>query len=115
MEDLIEAYITKQPLEVQAILRRVRQLVLEVDPDLTQTISYMMPTFKKNGKSVFHFAAQKNHLGIYPTPSPIEHFAARLERYKTSKGAIQMPWSQPLDEELIQDLVRFKLKEVENG
>ena len=115
MEDLIGAYIEKAPLEVQGVLRRVRQLVLEVDPDLTQTISYMMPTFKKNGKSVFHFAAQKNHLGIYPTPSPIEHFAVRLEGYKTSKGAIQMPWSQPLDEDLIQDLVRFKLKEVENG
>lgn len=115
MEDLIEAYITKQPLEVQAILRRVRQLVLEVDPDLTQTFSYMMPTFKKNGQPILYFAAQKKHLGIYPTSSPLPHFAERLKGYKTSKGAIQMPWSQPLDEELIQDLVRFKLKEVENG
>ena len=114
MEDLIEAYITKQPEEVQAILRRVRQLVLEVDPDLTETISYMMPTFKKHGQPILYFAAQKNHLGIYPTSSPMSHFATRLEGYKTSKGAIQMPWSQPLDEELIQDLVRFKLKEAEN-
>ena len=115
MEDLIGAYINKAPLDVQDILRRIRQLVLEVDPELTQTLSYQMPTFKKHGKAVFHFAAQKNHLGIYPTTSAIEHFAARLGGYKTSKGAIQMPWSQPLDEELIQDLVRFKLKEQENG
>ncbi len=114
MPDVIEAYITKQSLEVQEILRRVKQLVLEVDPELTQTLSYQMPTFKKNGKPVIHFAAQKNHLGVYPTPSAIEHFAARLQGYKTSKGAIQIPWSQPLDEELIQDLVRFKLNEVEN-
>ncbi len=32
MEDLIDTYISKAPLEFQAILRRVRQLVLEVDP-----------------------------------------------------------------------------------
>lgn len=114
MPDVIEAYITKQSLEVQEILRRVKQLVLEVDPELTQTLSYQMPTFKKNGKPVFHFAAQKNHLGVYPTPSAIEHFAARLQGYKTSKGAIQIPWSQPLDEKLIKDLVLFKLNEVEN-
>jgi len=115
MADVIETYITNAPFEVQDILRRVRQLVLEVDPDLTQTISYMMPTFKKHGKPVLYFAAQKNHLGIYPTPSAIEHFAARLGGYKTSKGAIQMPWSQPLDEELIQDLVRFKLDELKKS
>ena len=114
MPDVIEAYITKQSLEVQEILRRVKQLVLEVDPELTQTLSYQMPTFKKNGKPVIHFAAQKNHLGVYPTPSAIEHFAARLQGYKTSKGAIQIPWSQPLDEKLIKDLVLFKLNEVEN-
>ena len=114
MEDLIEAYISRALLEVQPILRRIRQLVLEVDPELTQTLSYQMPTFKKHGKAVFHFAAQKNHIGLYPTPPAIEHFAARLEGYKTSKGAIQIPYSMPLDEELIQDLVRFNLKELEN-
>jgi uncharacterized protein YdhG (YjbR/CyaY superfamily) len=114
MEDVIETYITKAPLEVQDILRRMRQLVLEVDPELTQTLSYQMPTFKKLGKAVFHFAAQKNHLGIYPTPPAIEHFAARLENYQTSKGAIQIPYSMPLDEELIQDMVRFNLEQLEN-
>ena len=36
MEDLIGAYIEKAPLEVQGVLRRVRQLVLEVDPALTE-------------------------------------------------------------------------------
>jgi hypothetical protein len=35
MEDLTEAYITKVPLQVQGVLCRVRQLVLEVDPQLT--------------------------------------------------------------------------------
>jgi len=113
MEDLIEGYIRKAPLEVQAILRRVRELVLEVDPELTQTLSYQMPTFKKNGKPIFHYAAQKSHLGIYPTPSAIEHFKARLEGYQTSKGTIQIPYSEQLDEKLIQDLVSFKLKEVD--
>ena len=114
MEDLIETYINNTPEQIQPLLRRVRQIVLEIDPGLTQTLSYQMPTFKKNGKAVFHFAAQKNHLGIYPMPSAIEHFADRLAGYKTSKGAIQIPYSMPLDEELIRDLVRTNLQDLEN-
>lgn len=109
MENLIDGYIDKAPRDVQGLLKRVREVVLEVDPELSQTLSYQMPAFKKNGKAIFYFAAQKNHLGIYPTPAAIEHFKARLEGYKTSKGAIQIPYTMPLDENLIRDLVRFNL------
>ena len=114
MEDLTEAYTTKAPVEVQSVLRPVRQLVLEVDPELTQTLSYQMPTFKKHGKAVFHCAAQKKHLVIYPTQAAIEHFGARFEGYRTSKSAIQIPYSMPLIEELIKDLARFNLDSLEN-
>jgi len=53
-------------------------MVLEVDPDLTQTLSYQMPTFKKHGKTIIHFAAQKNYLGGCHTPSAIERETRRL-------------------------------------
>lgn len=115
MEDAIEIYILKAPAEVQPILRRVRRLVEEVDPQLSPTLSYQIPTFKKNGKAVFHFAAQKNHLGVYPTPLAIEYFRARLAGYKISKGAIQIPYSLPLDENLIRDLVRFNVAQLNKG
>ena len=88
MKDIIKTYIAKAALEVQEILRRVGELVLEVDPGLTQTLSYQMPTFKKHGKAFFHFVAHKNHPGIYSTPPTIAQFVARLASYKTSKGAI---------------------------
>ena len=88
MKDVIKTYIVKAALEVQDILHRVGELVLEVDPELTQTLSYQMPTFKKHGKPILYFAAHKNHPGIYPTPPTIAQFVARLAGYKTSKGAI---------------------------
>jgi uncharacterized protein YdhG (YjbR/CyaY superfamily) len=40
----------------------------------------------------YRFAAQKNHLGIYPGAEAMEHSAPRLTGYKTSKGAIQIPY-----------------------
>ncbi len=47
-----------------------------------------MPTFYLNGNLV-HFAAAKQHLGFYPTPSAIQRFSKELRPFKTSKGAIQ--------------------------
>ena len=61
-------------------------------PDgVTEKISWQMPTFWKE-RNIIHFAAQKNHLGIYPGEKAMEHFTPQLAGYKTSKGAVQFPY-----------------------
>ena len=57
-------------------------------PEATEKISYRMPTFYLNGNLV-HFAAFKNHIGFYPTPSAIEQFKKQLAVYKQGKGSVQ--------------------------
>jgi uncharacterized protein YdhG (YjbR/CyaY superfamily) len=69
-----------------------------------------MPAYKQNG-IVVYFAANKNHIGFYPTPSGVTAFESQLSNYKYSKGAIQFPIDQPLPKELIQDIVRFRIAE----
>ncbi len=56
-----------------------------------------------------HFAANRRHVGVYPGPEAIEHFADRLTEYRTSKGAIQIPYDRELDAELLADLVQFSI------
>ncbi|MDR1664933.1 MAG: DUF1801 domain-containing protein [Clostridiales bacterium] len=87
----IDGYISSQPANIQNILREVRQAIREVLPGAAEKISWQMPTFWK-GRNLIHFAAQKNHLGIYPGAAAMEHFAHRLTGYKTSKGAVQFPY-----------------------
>lgn len=110
MENKIDLFIQNYPEEVQVLLRKVQKIALGVDPDLEQTISYGIPTLKKNGKIVMHFAAQKAHLGLYPGSEAVAHFDERLKNYNTSKGTIQIPYIEPLDHQLIEDLVRFNLE-----
>lgn len=69
-----------------------------------------MPTFVFMGNLV-HFAAAKQHIGFYPTPSGITAFSEELVNYKTSKGAIQFPLNQPLPYELISKIVKFRVEE----
>lgn len=58
----------------------------------------MADAYILQGRNLIHFAAQKNHLGIYPGAAAMEHFAPRLTEYKTSKGAVQFPY-KPLGAE----------------
>ena len=86
-----DEYIMNQPAGIQVLLLNVRQAIRAALPDATEKISYQMPTFWQ-GRNLIHFAAQKNHLGIYPGTEAMEHFAPRLTEYKTSKVAIQFPY-----------------------
>jgi uncharacterized protein YdhG (YjbR/CyaY superfamily) len=107
----IDAYLANFPADVRQALHALRNAICESAPEATETISYQMPTFKLNGKNLVHFAAYKNHIGFYPTPSAIKHFADELTHYKTSKGAIQFPIDQPLPLDLIQRMVAFRVEE----
>jgi predicted N-acetyltransferase YhbS/uncharacterized protein YdhG (YjbR/CyaY superfamily) len=95
----IDEYIKAQPLYVQQFLRQVRGAIRAAAPGTTEKISWQMPTFWR-GKILIHFAAFKKHIGIYPGAEAMEHFAPRLYRYKTSKGAIQFPYQTFDDEQL---------------
>lgn len=106
----IDEYIAAFPKEVQGILKTLRWKVRKSAPKAQEAISYGIPTFKLNGNLV-HFAAFRNHIGFYPTPSAIVAFKKELSRYKTSKGAIQFPIDEPMPLPLIGRMVKFRVKE----
>ena len=66
----IDEYISKFPVE------KLRATIRETAPDAVEKISYQMPTFALGGNLV-HFAAYRNHIGFYPTPSGIENSVIR--------------------------------------
>ena len=64
----IDNYINTFNDESQHLLKQLRQQIRKAAPAATETICYGMPTFVLEGNLV-HFAAFKNHIGFYPTPS----------------------------------------------
>ncbi|MGA1050008.1 MAG: iron chaperone [Minisyncoccia bacterium] len=109
----IDEYHQNQSKSMQPQLELLRQIIKEVAPEAREIISYSMPAFKQNQVLVY-YALNKNHIGFYPTPSPILHFQKELKSYKTSKAAIQFPLDQPLPIDLIQKIVKFRIKEDKN-
>lgn len=105
----IEQYIESFDSEQQGILWEILRIIRHsAPPDSVETISYKMPTFRYNG-NLIHFALFKNHLGVYPGPDTIYHFASVLQIYKTSKGAIQFPLDKPLPKKLIEDILLYNV------
>jgi len=102
-----DEYIAGFPEEIQVLLQQIRQIIKAAVPQATEVISYSMPAFKTS-KVLVYFAAGKNHIGFYPTPSGIEAFKHEFEGYKWSKGAIQFPMGDPLPVDLITRIVRYR-------
>jgi len=109
----IDEYNAMFPTDVQKILENLRQVIRETAPTADETIDYGIPTFKLNGNLV-HFAAFKNHIGFYPTPSGIEAFKKELSHYKQSKGTVQFPLDKPIPFDLVKKIVEFRVKENES-
>jgi uncharacterized protein YdhG (YjbR/CyaY superfamily) len=106
----IDEYILHFSPQVQEILKTLRKVIKESAPDSEEKISYQMPTFVLHGNLV-HFAAHKNHIGFYPTPSGIDAFKNELSKYKGAKGSVQFPIDKPLPYELISAIVKFRVAE----
>nr|WP_211315950.1 DUF1801 domain-containing protein [Oceanobacillus chungangensis] len=105
-----DEYIRQFPPEVQEKLNTLRGIIKELVPEAQEKISYQMPTFALYG-NIIHFAAYKNHIGLYPGASGIAAFQKELVGYKTSKGTVQIPIGDPLPAELIRKIVKFKVEE----
>jgi uncharacterized protein YdhG (YjbR/CyaY superfamily) len=106
----IDEYITSFPEEIQKLLKQVRATIKEAAPGAGETINYGIPTFTLSGNLV-HFAAFKNHIGFYPTPSGIETFKKELSVYEGAKGSVKFPIDKPMPLELIGKIVKFRVKE----
>ena len=106
----IDEYINTFPEDVRTILNQLWQTIKESAPEAEETINYQIPTFTLHGNLV-HFAAFKDHIGFYPTPTGIEAFKKELAPYKGAKDSVQFPIDQPLPLPLIRKIVKFRVKE----
>ena len=103
----VDEYIAAQPEDIRELLTCVRAVIADAIPDAQEWFSYQMPTFRR-GHDLIHFAAMKNHLGIYPGPEAVAAFERELEerKLKHSKGAIRFPYGK-VDIELIRRIAEW--------
>ena len=103
-------YIEGYGGEIRGRMEKLRKLILSCSSEISEKISWAMPTFVLNGNLV-HFAAAKRHIGLYPGENGISHFEDKLADYRHSKGAVQFQNNEPMPYDLIREIVLFRISE----
>jgi uncharacterized protein YdhG (YjbR/CyaY superfamily) len=106
----VDGYIKEFPKEEQMMLNKMRSIIRKVAPKAEEVMSYNMPAYKYHGMLVY-FAANKNHIGLYPMPSAVIKFKKELSKYKTAKSTIQFPTGEKLPVSLITKIIKFRASE----
>ena len=89
-------------------------LILEQFPELESKIAWNVPTIHRKGKYVVGLAAYKNHLTFSPWSIFImEDFKPRLQNFVVKKNCFQIPDDWKIDGELVNELVRARLAELD--
>lgn len=107
----VDEYIAGFPHDVRETLEQIRTAIKKAAPDAKEAIKYRIPTFILN-ENLLHFAAFKNHVGFYPTPSAIEKFKDELSSYESARGSVRFPLDKPIPLSVIRKIVTFRVKEV---
>ena len=104
----VDEYILAQDEGIRDQLLSIRSVLKSELPDATEKISWSMPTYWK-GHNIIHFAAAKKHIGLYPGPEAVEHFAEKLDQAGCpySKGAIRIPCSVELPLSLVAEIAAW--------
>ena len=66
----VQQYLSSLPDDVRRVVEELRSVIQATAPDAEEVISYNMPAFKQKSILVY-YAAFKDHIGFFPTSSPI--------------------------------------------
>lgn len=109
----IDEYLAGIDPEFRAELERIRSMVTELVPSVEESMSYRMPTLKYKDRALVYFTASKKHMSLFPSSWAIDEFRDRLEDYKTTVHAIQFTLAKPLPTDLIENLVLFHARQID--
>lgn len=93
------------------ILQNIRQVVKGHAPEAEEIVTYGMPAYKMNRKTFIYFAAFKNHIGFYASPSGHSEYQKELSKYKQGKGSVQFSLDHAIPYKLIVRMVKFRVLE----
>lgn len=107
----IDEYIAAAPIQAQEKLHELRALLKEVAPNAKEAIKWGQPVMEEK-RILFAYSAHKSHFNFMPTRSTLDAFKEVLLDYTTGRDTIQLPYDQPLPEELIRKIATHRAWDV---
>ena len=109
----IDRYLAGLDEPKRSTLAALRRSILEVVPEAEQCISYGMPAFKVEGKTVAGFAAFKEHLSYLPhSGSVLPALGDDVARYEMTTGSLHFAIDKPLPKRLVRKLITTRMRQL---
>ena len=105
----IAEYIRAAPREAQPHLRRLYAILKSVAPEAEEAIKWGTPFFVEP-RFLFAFSAHKAHCNFTPTAAALDAFRKQLEKHKTTRNMLQIPYDKPVPEDLIRKIAQYRLR-----
>jgi uncharacterized protein YdhG (YjbR/CyaY superfamily) len=109
----IDRYLDGLEEPKRSTLDAVRRSILAVVPQAEQCISYGMPAFKVQGKTVAGLAAFRKHLSYLPhSGAVLPAVAEDVAKYEQTKGSLHFAIDKPLPKRLVKKLVTTRMQQL---
>ncbi|WP_243059952.1 DUF1801 domain-containing protein [Nocardioides sp. SR21] len=96
-----------------AYLAHVRDIVLGVEPEAEEGVSYGMPAWRLSGKPLLGLSEAKAHVGVYPfSPEVVSAVGDRLDGFTLTKGGVQCTPDAPVPDDVLTEMVRLRAAEI---
>ena len=111
----VDAYIEGLPPERGEAIAALRAFVHEVVPDVVETISYKLPTFKYKGNVLCWLASQKRHMAFYMEPELVEAHKAELAPLSLGKSCVRFRKLDALPLDVIRGMLLETVARIDAG
>jgi len=94
-------------------LEKLRQLSVEADPDLVETVHWNQPVYLKDGVRLWMLQSFKNHCSLRFPPHQFgpHRDEVKAAGYESGEGFIKLPYDRPLPADLCRTLIGYRLEE----
>ncbi len=108
----VDEYLASVNYDHSKALQKIRETVHAVAPNAQECISYGIPAFRLNGRSLVFFGAWANHCAFYPGSSAtLKKFRNELRDFQTSKGTLRFSPDKPVPVALVKKLLKARIAE----
>ena len=105
----IAEYIRAAPAEGQPHLRKLHAILKDVAPKAEETIKWGTPFFVEP-RFLFSFSGHKAHCNFAPSAKALEAFRKELAGHHTTVNYLQIPYDQPIPEDLVRRIAQHQLR-----
>jgi uncharacterized protein YdhG (YjbR/CyaY superfamily) len=106
----IDEYLATAKPDQRRTLAKLRKTIHAVAPKVEECISYEIPAFRLNGRSLVYFGAWANHCSFYSGSSTtLKKFRNDLKSFQITKGTIRFSPANPMA--VVKKLVKARMVE----